>query len=89
MLILILIFVLAILAKDLFDLYKEYWVKKPDFQLPTAEEVTLFVRRGDKWLFHSKRPVGHPDIDEVLRTPGMAILQNGKVTEGRAEEKNG
>jgi hypothetical protein len=83
MLIFSIIVQLILLGICAFHLWKDHYEGGKDFQLPQNEEVTLFIKRDGKWLFHSKRPVGHPDIEEVLKTPGMAILQSGKVTEGK------
>lgn len=55
-------------------------------QAPLSNEhVTLMIKRGGTWLYHSMRPKGHPDIEETLRTPGMAIFQDGTLIEGKAK----
>jgi hypothetical protein len=48
-----------------------------------CEQVELLRRHGDAWVTHSWRPQGHPDIQEALDTPGLAVRRGGVVEEGR------
>jgi hypothetical protein len=46
-------------------------------------EVTLLKRSGDSWVSFGCRPLNHPDIEEALRTPGLAYSDDsGNITLG-------
>jgi hypothetical protein len=48
-----------------------------------SKDVELLKNIGGKWIHHSWKPEGHPDIQEALDTPGLAIRRDGVLDEGR------
>lgn len=50
---------------------------------PWGNETQLLIGRPGAWRHHSWRPAGHADIDEAIKTPGMAVVDpDGTLVEG-------
>lgn len=41
--------------------------------------VQLLVKAGNKWVHHSWRPAGHPDIQRALADPDMAVGYHDRI----------
>lgn len=51
-----------------------------------SEPVEIVKRVGDLWFTVGHRHAAHPDVEEALRTPGLAVRRaTGAIEEGKQQ----